>query len=260
MRPAPSSSDAHNDVQRAHFAGGVWRNPRMRPVSSPYVSRLADRLALFGDLSTSERILEVGCGMGKFTLPLLERGYALEGFDLSPDLLAELRAHLPAGRTVRLHCGDALDPPEDLRGNYDAVIGFFTLHHLIDLRTAFRAMRMYLRPGGRLIFLEPNAYNPLFYLQITLTPGMRWRAEKGLLRMTRRRFVVALGDTGFHDIRCERFGMFPPAVTNRAFGPRLEDAIGRLTILRPLSAFQVVRATTPVGPNAHERGNRSEPR
>jgi len=258
MRSAPSRTDAHNHVQRAYYAGDVWRNPRMRPVSSAYVNRLADRLARFGDLSPSERILEVGCGMGKFTLPLLERGYALEGFDLSPDLLAELRAHVPAGRTVRLHCGDALDPPATLRGTFDAVIGFFTLHHLIDLRTAFRAMRRYLRPGGRLIFLEPNAYNPLFYLQITLTPGMRWRAEKGLLRMTRRRFVAALRDTGFHDIRCERFGMFPPAVTNRAFGPRLEDAIERLAILRPVSAFQVVRATIPVGPSAHERGNPAE--
>ena len=257
MRPAPSKIAAHNHVQRAYYAGDVWRNPRMRPASSTYVNRLADRLVRFGDLSISERILEVGCGMGKFTLPLLERGYVLEAFDLSPDLLAQLQERVPVGRNVRLHCGDALDPPTGLRGNFDAVIGFFTLHHLVDLTTAFRAMHMYLRPGGRLIFLEPNAYNPLYYLQITLTPGMRWQAEKGLLSMTRRQFVGALRDTGFHDIRCERFGMFPPAVTNRAFGPRLEDAIGRLTVLRPVSAFQVIRATVPVGPSAHERGNRS---
>jgi SAM-dependent methyltransferase len=256
MMPVSSRIQSHNTVQRAYYAGDVWRNPRMRPASSNYVHRLADRLTRFGGLSTSERVLEVGCGMGKFTLPLLERGYALEGIDLSADLLAQLRTYLPAGRTVQLHCGDALDPPSEMQGRWDAVIGFFTLHHLVDLRTAFRALGTYLRPGGRLIFLEPNAYNPLFYLQITLTPGMRWRAEKGLLRMTRRQLVAALHDTGFHDIQCERFGMLPPAVMNRSFGPRLEDAIGRLAIIRPVAAFQLVRATVPLGQRASGRGNR----
>lgn len=31
-------------------------------------------------------------------------------------------------------------------------------------------------------FLEPNAFNPLYYFQITLTPEMRWEGEKGIFQ------------------------------------------------------------------------------
>ena len=34
-----------------------------------------------------------------------------------------------------------------------------------------------LRPGGRVAFCEPVAWNPLYYLQIALTPGMSFSGE-----------------------------------------------------------------------------------
>lgn len=235
----------HNDAQRRHFARRPESNPRMQPVDSPYVDRHLDRLLRLADINLQDRILDVGCGMGKFTLPLMRRGYQVEGLDLSPAQIERLAARLPEGADVALHCHDLLDVPVDLVGRFDVVTGFFMLHHLLDLEAAFRALHSYLRPGGKVAFLEPNALNPLYYLQITLTPGMSWKADKGVLSMTRGRLLRALRDSGYSDVLVERSGMFPPAVVNRPWGRRAEDVIGRFAPLEPVSAFQVVTAVSP---------------
>lgn len=237
--------DAHNRVQRAHFAVEAADNPRMRPADTPYVHRHVDRMVRLAGLGQDERILDVGCGMGKFTLPLLRRGFDVEGLDLSPELLQVFRDHLRPGEDPALHCADLLSPPDELHGRYDVVVGFFMLHHLIDLTIAFRQLRQVLRPGGRVAFLEPNGRNPLYYAQITLTPGMSWRSDHGVVRMTQRRLTGALVDAGYDDVRGHQEGALPPALLNRSWGPRVEDAVDRITVLRPLGAFQLLCGVSP---------------
>jgi 2-polyprenyl-3-methyl-5-hydroxy-6-metoxy-1,4-benzoquinol methylase len=237
--------EKHNAVQRRHFARDPEQNPRMRPADTPYVQRHLDRVIRLGRIRPEDRVLDVGCGMGKFTLPLLARGYDVEGLDLSPDQLARLQARLPEGRTVPLHCRDLADVPPELVGRFDVVTGFFMLHHLLDLTASFRAMRSYLRPGGRVCFVEPNAFNPLYYLQITFTPKMSWKSDKGVLQMTRKRLTRGLQQAGYTDVVVERCGMLPPVLANRPWGRRFEDAVDRLGVLKPVSAFQVITAVSP---------------
>lgn len=237
--------DDHNARQRAHFAIEAADNPRMRPSDTPYVQRHVDRMVAWADLRPDERILDIGCGMGKFTLPLLRRGFQVDGLDLSPELLDQLRAHLRPEEAPDLACTDLLDVPAHMEGRYDVVVGFFMLHHLLDLTQCFRAMHRYLRPGGRVAFLEPNALNPLYYLQITFTPGMSWRSDRGVTRMTQRRLTTALASAGFVDVAGHREGMLPPFVANRPRGRELEDRLDRARVLEPVSAFQLVRGVSP---------------
>ena len=245
MTPPRHSLEQHNDVQRRHFARDPEANPRMRPVDSVYVDRHIDRLLRLAPIRKGDRVLDVGSGMGKFTLPLLRRGYAIEALDLSQDQLERLTARVPDGVDLPTHCRDLLDVPDELRGRFDVVTGFFMLHHLLDLPASFMALRSYLRPGGRVAFLEPNAFNPLYYLQITLTPGMSWRSDKGVIAMRRNQLVAALEEAGYTSIQAQRSGMFPPALTNRPWGRRLEDAIDRSGAVEPMAAFQVLTGVSP---------------
>ncbi len=50
-------------------------------------------------------ILELGVGTGRLALPLARTGHEVHGIDASPEMLARLRAHDPAG-TVVPHLGD----------------------------------------------------------------------------------------------------------------------------------------------------------
>ena len=127
-------------------------------------------------------------------------------------------------------------------GPFDAVVGFFFLHHMPDLTRALRAARDVLTDGGRLAFCDPNAHNPLIYLQVTFTPGMSWKGEPSIPKMRPAVVFPILERLGFADIRTDLYGQLPPLVSNTPFGGRVERAIERLKPLGPLSAYRVVTA------------------
>ena len=237
----PHLYEEHNRKQVAYFEQAG--KEAMRPTAtSPYVERQVEELVRFAGLNAGDRVLDVGCGMGRYTLPLAERGLAVEGLDLSSDLLERFRLHDAGRHDIPLHCLDVLDAPDVLEVPYDAVLGFFTLHHLHDLRSSFDAMRRLARPGGRIAFLEPNPLNPLYYVQIVVAPGMTWEGDKGILRMRPKTVFEAMLASGLEAPRTRRFGLFPPFAANREVGSKLERRLERFPLWRPALAFQLFGA------------------
>ena len=107
----------------------------MVPVDSYYVNRHADKMIELSGIKQTDKILEVGCGMGKFTFPLLKRGFKITGLDLSPFLLQKLLEHNNNLFNIDLICSDILEIPSEYDEQFDYVIGFFTLHHFLQLET-----------------------------------------------------------------------------------------------------------------------------
>jgi len=231
----------HNEGQRRYFEERPL--PRMVPARSRYLLRQAEELVLFARLAPGDRVLEIGAGMGRYTLLLVDKGLSLEGMDLSPVLLERLRGYDGGRHSIPLHAFDVAEPPAHLRRTFNAVIGFFTLHHLHNLKACFRGMASLLAPGGRVAFLEPNALNPLYYLQITFTPGMTWKGDRGMLEMRRGPVFRAMEAAGFSDLTLERFGFFPPFLSNRPAGARLERLLERIPLFRPILPFQLFGGT-----------------
>lgn len=235
--------EKQNDEQRRYFEErSLKKNARLRPVNSTYVKRHVERLIGFGGISKGDRILDIGCGMGKYTLPLAGEGYFVEGLDLSPYLLAQLQTYTSTGLHIPLHCADILDPIPTLENRFDVVTGFFMLHHLVDIEAAFDAVGYYLKPGGRFVFLDVNPFCPWYYLQITFTPSMRWRVEKGIFNLTKNKLFGYAQAAGYSECESKKFGMLPPLLMNRSLGPALEKIIDKITLFRPVSAFQMFRA------------------
>jgi SAM-dependent methyltransferase len=232
---------AHNQEQRRYFESQP--KPNMLPRRSAYLERHVDELAAFAGLRPDDRVLEVGCGMGRYTLPLAARGLRVTGIDISPALLDRLRKLADDRHPIELVEGDVVRPPEDLPRDFDAVVGFFVLHHLHDLSACMRSIGGLVRPGGRVVFLEPNAYNPLYYVQIAVTPTMSWAGDRGVIAMRGRPLAKAMRSAGFVDVRFKRFGFFPPRVTERPRGARVERWLERLPGLEPMLPFQLIAAS-----------------
>jgi SAM-dependent methyltransferase len=227
----------HNARQIAYFEAKV--SPRMVPVGSPYLQRHVTEALRFAGLGKDDRVLEVGCGMGRYTLLLADR-VRVEGLDLSDVLLERLRQYDGGRRRIPLHCADLADPPPQLVGRFDSVIGFFTLHHVHDLAGCFAGAARLVRSGGSVVFLEPNALNPLFYVQILVTPGMTWEGDGGMVRMRRGPIFAAMRKAGLERLALRRFGFFPPLLANRPWGRRLEAVLERFPPWRVLLPFQIV--------------------
>lgn len=241
-----ASRERHNTTQLQYYEDRKRQdNHRIMVRSTPYVENQLQRLLDVGGIKPSARILDVGCGMGKYTIPMAERGFNVEGLELSGKLLQELQEQSEGRADIKTHHADLLSPPSDLLGQYDYVIGFFVLHHLFDLKEALAACARLLKPGGKVIFLEPNPFCPLFYLQITLSPSMSWKAERGMLQLTPKRNVRTLKEAGFANPQVHRFGMLPPFLRNRAGAGAFERGVERISPLKPTLAFQLISADLP---------------
>lgn len=234
------------EFHRGYFSG-KGRTTRIALGITPCVSRhYASTMTPLG-LRPGARVLELGCGLGRFTELLLADGYDVTALDLSTDLIAHMRETFPSSPRLTTIVGRAEDVRTLTSGRFDAVVGFFFLHHLPTLAPALAAARDVLSSGGHVAFCDPNAFNPLVYLQVTFTPGMSWRGEPSIPKMRPSVVFPILSGLGFVDVRTELYGALPPVISNTTVGGRIERAVEAVRPLRPISAYRVVTARAPAG-------------
>ncbi len=126
--------------------------------------RAARRARLFRGLTgmkAGDRVLEIGCGTGFFTQLLSATGAEIVAIDLSREMVDRARAKGIA--RCRFEVRDAHDLGFE-GASFDIVYGSSALHHL-EPALALEEMRRVLKPGGRLVFGEPNMMNPHIMLQ-----------------------------------------------------------------------------------------------
>lgn len=234
---APVSHDRliHNRAQREYF--DEVERPRLAVEDTPYVRRHVDEALRAGHFSPGASLLDVGAGIGKGSVPLLERGFDVTANDLSPVLLDRLHERT-SGRIDTLAC-DIIDLPSHTTARFDGAVGFFVLHHLVGFDDIFRGIAGVLKPGARVAFCEPVAWNPLYYAQILCTPRMTFAGERSLSSMWPRIILPAMRRAGFDETASRRYGYFPPALTNRPRGRALESWLERRPWLPFPHAFQV---------------------
>ena len=94
------------------------------------------------------KVLDVGCGTGRFCRVVADRGLAkVWGVDPSPEMLAEARKRVPA--SVGLKRGSAERLP--FKASAFDVAMLWTVVHLLDRERAFAELRRVLAPRGRLV-------------------------------------------------------------------------------------------------------------
>jgi SAM-dependent methyltransferase len=107
-----------------------------------YANDIYNHLVGYG-LSPRHRILDVGCGTGLASAPLIENGYDVTGIDAADRMLDVAKAELPQAKWLH---GRAESLPFEPR-TFDVAISAQSFHHF-DEDIALSELRRVVRPGG----------------------------------------------------------------------------------------------------------------
>ena len=139
----------------------------------------------------SYRMLDIGCGTAEI-LRHLPDGIDYHGFDASEAYIAEAREHF--GERGSFHAELVREAVLDEIEPFDIVLAFGLLHHLDDdeAETVYKLARHALRPGGRLVTVDPvyeDGQGRLARWIISKDRGQSIRTEVGYRSLAERQFA-----------------------------------------------------------------------
>lgn len=148
-------------------------------------------IAELGAQIESLSILDVGCATGRLLSSLAEAGAKrLSGVDLAPRILDVAREKLKSYPVeVELRSADVEDSLPWPSESFDVATLTGVLHHLFRPHDALAEINRVLRPGGRLIIIDPCFFPPLreimnIFLRIRPHDGdYRFYSRRGAIRL-----------------------------------------------------------------------------
>lgn len=161
--------------------------------------------------------------------------------DLSAELLARAKCRIENQAVFISGDAEALPFRNE---SFDLVYGCSVLHHL-DLEEALREVRRVLRPGGRLVFSEPNLLNPQVFLMFWCKPLKPFFGiSPDEMALTRGAVCSVLRRLGFRRFRVQHFDFLHPAIPRfllPALNPLL-TSLERLPLVRVISGSLLIHA------------------
>jgi len=203
--PSRDSRQRADELQKRYYDSATYRPPSHAAVRSYALPKIAyvGRVVPLDE----QRILDVGCGNGVFTVPLAEQSPRTVGLDRSANMLRQHPwPHLMRGTAETLPFRDRA---------FTLVFEANLLHHTPDPLAILQEMRRV--SSDYVVLVEPNALNPLMFLF-----GLLVKAERGTLRSSRRRLVSLIRRAGLDLVSAAAMGMISQNLTPVALVPLLK--------------------------------------
>jgi SAM-dependent methyltransferase len=195
------------------FYESHWRELPEDPEPWAWAER---RALLLGSVRPGERVLDLGCGAGRFVAALRDAGAHPVGVELAEAALERARRNVP-GADLRLVEPDGSLPLE--HGSVELVWCSEVLEHVADVAHLLLEARRVLAPGGRLLVTVPFHGR----LQAALIALTRFDAHfdplgQHLRFFTRSSLAATLDNAGFAQIEVRPWG--GPPVLRRSLVAR----------------------------------------
>jgi len=116
----------------------------------PRILHVRVMLETFGDL-TGKRVLDAGCGKGRFGRALLGEfpGARIHGLDIALAMLRFVVQPL-------MPCAGSLTSLPYADGSFDCLYATESLEHAVDIESAVAELCRVVKPGGRIVIIDKN--------------------------------------------------------------------------------------------------------
>ena len=191
--------------QRAGFDEVAEIYDRVRP---GYPAEIIAELAALSGIRAGTRVLEIGCGTGQLTVPLVELGAELTAVELGPRLARIAAAKTGARAEILVADFDTWTGP---RRAFDVVVSA-TAFHWLDPDTRLARIAALLRPGGALATIATYHVfggSEAFFADAQRTVYPRWYPRTDPAHPRPRPEDIR------HDRDLERAGLFGPTTFRR---------------------------------------------
>jgi SAM-dependent methyltransferase len=184
-------------MQSHCYHDGLWRDVPAGLQPPDFSLR---RSFLLGHVRRGERVLDVGCGEGRFAAELVRSGAQVVGVDVAQEALARARVAHPE-LDVRLIGVEGPWPLQDC--SFDVVWAGEVIEHVVDVAGWLSKLRRVLRSDGQLLLTTP-AHGRLVMLRLALSGrafDAHFHPRADHLRFYSRRTLRSLlAEFGFQDI------------------------------------------------------------
>ena len=211
------------------------------------------RALLLGEARAGERVLDLGCGAGRFVAALREAGADPVGVELAEGALERARRNVP-GADLRALGPDGAIPLED--ASVDLVWCSEVLEHVPDTAGLLSEARRVLKTGGRLLVTTPSHDLPRRLLIALARFDAHFDPLGQHVRFYSRRSLARVLETfAFEDVAGAR-------AAGHARRPRAQGAAGlaALRLQRPRRLEVVRRAACPTPDRGRRRRGTRRPR
>jgi SAM-dependent methyltransferase len=139
-------------MSKDYFAGEVARRYDDSSAEMFAPEAVGPAVEFLADLAGDGAALELGIGTGRIALPLAARGVRVHGVDLSPDMVAQLRAK-PGGADIPVEIGDFATT----RVGRSFALAYVVFNTIVNLTTqeaqlaCFESVAAHLEPGGAFV-------------------------------------------------------------------------------------------------------------
>lgn len=192
------------------------------------LKRRADWMIKEMNVEAGKKVLEIGCGTGYVACQIAQQTHMqVLGSDLCAPFIEEARTRyvLP---NLLFEVLDFNNAAESVHNKFDYIIGNGILHHLYHtLDDVFITFRKILNPGGKIIFMEPNLYNP-YVAAIFKNKFLRKKAslEPDEMAFSKKFIDARLQKAGFTNIHIEYKDFLLPGIPKFLIAPSI--AVGNL--------------------------------
>lgn len=133
-----------------------WSKTYDRGVRKSWFTRAQATALGAAALGPADRLLDVGCGTGGAVLAAARRPIDRAcGIDVSPGMVARARANAGDQANAEFHAADAEAIPYP-DAQFTVAVCTNSFHHYSDPVRALVEIRRVLRPGGRLVLVDPD--------------------------------------------------------------------------------------------------------